>query len=66
MDVEKLSSPTIEVSDITAWDKNGQKLLVSKIRARDIEEDIKAKVAEILLDANSESYSVITSCVGKV
>jgi hypothetical protein len=48
MDVEKLSSPTIEVSDITAWDKNGQKLLVSKIRARDIEEDIKGKVAEIL------------------
>ncbi|TVP63714.1 MAG: hypothetical protein EA343_07350 [Nodularia sp. (in: Bacteria)] len=48
MDVEKLNNPTIEVSDITAWDKNGQKLLVSKIRARDIEEDIKAKVEEIL------------------
>ncbi|GAX35553.1 hypothetical protein [Nodularia sp. NIES-3585] len=48
MDVEKLSNPTIEVSDITAWDKNGQKLLVSKIRARDIDEDIQSKVEEIL------------------
>ncbi|MEA5524822.1 hypothetical protein [Nodularia spumigena] len=48
MDVEKLSNPTTEVSDITAWDKNGQKLLVSKIRARDIEEDIQSKVEEML------------------
>ena len=44
MDVEKLNTPTIEVSDITPWDKNGQKLLVSKIRVRDIEEDIKAHI----------------------
>ncbi|MEH2362800.1 hypothetical protein [Nostoc sp.] len=48
MDVEKLSGKTIEVSDITGWNKNGQKLLVSKIRARDIQEDIKSKVEEIL------------------
>ncbi|MBD2345638.1 hypothetical protein [Anabaena subtropica] len=48
MDVEKLRDETIEISDITAWDKNGQKLLVSKIRARDIQEDIKSKLAEIL------------------
>ncbi|MEH1835793.1 MAG: hypothetical protein V7L29_28005 [Nostoc sp.] len=48
MDVEKLSDKTIEVSDITGWNKNGQKLLVSKIRSRDIQEDIKSKVEEIL------------------
>lgn len=48
MDVEELRDETIEVSDITAWDKNGQKLLVSKIRARDIQEDIKSKLEEIL------------------
>lgn len=48
MDVEKLSDETIEISDITAWDKNGQKLLVSKIRARDIQEDIKSKLEKIL------------------
>ncbi|MEH2045867.1 hypothetical protein [Nostoc sp.] len=48
MDVEKLTDKTIEVSDITGWNKNGQKLLVSKIRSRDIQEDIKSKVEEIL------------------
>ena len=48
MDVTQLSGKTIEVSDITAWDKNGQKLLVSKVRARNIVEDITAKVEEIL------------------
>ena len=48
MEIEKLSGLTIEVSDITAWDKNGQKLLVSKVRARDIPEDITAKVEAIL------------------
>jgi len=48
MDVEKLRDETIEISDITAWNKNGQKLLVSKIRARDIQEDIKSKLEEIL------------------
>lgn len=48
MDVEKLSDKTIEVSDITGWNKNGQKLLVSKIRSRDIQEDIKSKVKKIL------------------
>lgn len=48
MEIEELSGKTIEVSDITAWDKNGQKLLVSKVRARDIVEDITAKVEEIL------------------
>ncbi|MEA5625437.1 hypothetical protein [Nostoc sp. UHCC 0251] len=48
MDIEKLSDKTIEVSDITGWNKNGQKLLVSKIRSRDIQEDIKSKVEEIL------------------
>ena len=48
MDVEKLSDKTIEVSDITGWNKNGQKLLVSKIRSRDILEDIKSKVEKIL------------------
>ncbi len=48
MEIEQLSGKTIEVSDITAWDKNGQKLLVSKVRARDIIEDITAKVEEIL------------------
>ncbi len=42
MDYEKLSGKKIELSDITGWDKNGQKFLVSKIRARDIEEDIKS------------------------
>lgn len=48
MNFEKLSGKTIELSDITSWDKKGQKFLVSKIRARDIEEDIKSKVEEIL------------------
>ncbi|MTJ08029.1 hypothetical protein [Anabaena sp. UHCC 0204] len=48
MDVTKLSDTTIELSDITAWDKNGQKLLVSKVRARDIVEDITGKVKDIL------------------
>jgi hypothetical protein len=36
MDVTQLSNKTIELSDITAWDKNGNKLLVSKVRARNI------------------------------
>ena len=48
MDVTQLSNKTIELSDITAWDKNGNKLLVSKVRARNIVEDITAKVEDIL------------------
>ena len=44
MDVTQLSNKTIELSDITAWDKNGNKLLVSKVRARNIVEDITAKL----------------------
>lgn len=48
MDVTQLSNTTIELSDITAWDKNGNKLLVSKVRARNIVEDITAKVENIL------------------
>ena len=48
MDVTQLSNTTIELSDITAWDKNGNKLLVSKVRARNIAEDITAKVEDIL------------------
>jgi hypothetical protein len=48
MNFEKLSGTTIELSDITGWDKTGQKILVSKVRARDIEEDIKSKIEEIL------------------
>lgn len=48
MDSTKLSDTTIELSDITAWDKNGNKLLVSKVRARDIVEDITAKIENIL------------------
>ncbi|MEA5577970.1 hypothetical protein [Anabaena sp. UHCC 0451] len=48
MDTTQLSDKTIELSDITAWDKNGNKLLVSKVRARDIVEDITAKVENIL------------------
>ncbi|MBO1061567.1 MAG: hypothetical protein ACK5GT_12265 [Aphanizomenon sp.] len=48
MDVTQLSNKTIELSDITAWDKNGNKLLVSKVRARNIAEDITAKVEDIL------------------
>lgn len=39
---------TREISDITAWDKNDQKLLVSKVRARDIQEDIVSKIKDIL------------------
>jgi hypothetical protein len=48
MDVTQISDQTVEVSDITAWDKNGNKLLVSKVRSRDIVEDITAKLEEIL------------------
>ncbi|WP_066427053.1 hypothetical protein [Anabaena sp. 4-3] len=48
MNFEQLSGKTIEISDITGWDKNGQKFLVSKIRSRDIAEDIKSKVEDIL------------------
>ncbi|MEA5514957.1 hypothetical protein [Nodularia sp. UHCC 0506] len=59
MDVEKLSSPTTEVSDITAWDKKGQKLLVSKIRSRDIEEDIKGKVEEILNFEKEHNHLIV-------
>ncbi|MFM5903074.1 MAG: hypothetical protein ACKO9R_19570 [Dolichospermum sp.] len=48
MDATKLNDTTIELSDITAWDKNGNKILVSKVRARDIVEDITAKIENIL------------------
>ncbi|HLP92025.1 MAG TPA: hypothetical protein VK184_25975 [Nostocaceae cyanobacterium] len=48
MELEQLNGQTIELSDITGWDKEGKKFLVSKVRARDIVEDITAKVEEIL------------------
>jgi hypothetical protein len=48
MELEQLNSQIIELSDITGWDKDGKKFLVSKVRARDIIEDITAKVEEIL------------------
>lgn len=59
MDVEKLSDQTIEVSDITGWNKNGQKLLVSKIRSRDIQEDIKCKVEEILKFEHEHNKAIV-------
>ncbi|MFM8006669.1 MAG: hypothetical protein ACKO86_17400, partial [Dolichospermum sp.] len=48
MDTTKLSDTKIELSDSTAGDKNGNKILVSKVRARDIVEDITAKIENIL------------------
>lgn len=46
--MQLVENTTIEFSDITAWDKNYQKLLVSKVRARSLAEDLRSKVEDIL------------------
>lgn len=50
---------TREISDITAWDKNDQKLLVSKVRARDIQEDIVSKIKEIVTGEKEQNQVIV-------
>jgi hypothetical protein len=54
-----LENTTLEVSDITAWDQNEQKLLVSKVRARDLEEDLPAKVEAILKSEYEQNQFIV-------
>jgi len=50
---------TREISDITAWDKNDQKLLVSKVRARDIQEDIVSKIKDIVTFEHEQNKVIV-------
>jgi hypothetical protein len=44
-----LAETTLNIgSDVTAWDKNEHKLLVSQVRARDLKEDLQFKIEQVL------------------
>jgi hypothetical protein len=58
MNIDQLTPLTKPIPDITAWDKDGQKLLVSEVKKTDLPVDL-AQQLRFILNAEKEENGVI-------
>ncbi len=59
MNIKNAENTILEFSDVTAWANDGQKLLVSKVRARSLIEDLYTKVKNILIFEQEQNHHVV-------
>jgi hypothetical protein len=58
MNTNQLTTHTRPIPDITAWDKDGQKVLVSKVKKTDLPVDL-AQQLQAILNAEKEENGVV-------